>query len=85
MCAQAREGYLVVYVSEEELRRARLAIKAIESKAQKDDPNLPTLSEIWDRAVRITKDYVPDLNSCKRTFDQVMQTSPVNTYTLQPP
>ena len=85
MCAQAREGYAVVYVSDEELRRARLATKAIEVKAQQDDPNLPTLTEIWDKAVRVTKDRVPNLRACQRTFDELMKASPVSTYTLQPP
>jgi flagellar biosynthesis GTPase FlhF len=85
MCAQAREGYAVVYISAEELHRARLASKAIEAKARQDDPNLPALTEIWDKVVRATKDMVPNSSRCKRTFDMLTEASPVSTYILQPP
>jgi hypothetical protein len=76
-------GYLLVFVNDIELDRARQAVKASERQLQEKDPNLNTTA-IWNEASKQTSLPIgPD--QCKRTLGNLLNSSPKGAFQVPRP
>jgi hypothetical protein len=83
LCNQAREGYLVVFVNDIELGRARAAVKATEKRLKAEDPAL-NLTQLWDSAGEQTKVSVAQ-DQCRRTLFSLLEGAPGVSFDVQRP
>ena len=86
-CNKVRQGYLLTYINDEEMGRARAMIKAIESKLVKQgftDTSLTTDS-IWKKAMNQTGGQPIDEWSCSGYYHQLSELSPVPSIQIQKP
>jgi hypothetical protein len=74
-CNQAREGYLVQYVNDVELARARRGVQGAERELLKRNPSLAERKDdIWQAAVRGRVRVIPEL--CQKTASELWNASP---------
>jgi hypothetical protein len=73
-CNEIRSGYLVVFVNDIELQRARAAVKAIEKKLQSEDQNLD-MTEIWNEAGKPIRMSIGQAQ-CQRTLANLLYSNP---------
>jgi hypothetical protein len=73
-CNEVRQGYLMVYVNDIELARARTAVKVIEDDAVREDSNLDT-DAIWRRANAEMKGRYAEQYQCQRGLNELLQQS----------
>jgi hypothetical protein len=83
-CNQLRQGYMVVWVNDLELERARAATKAIEKSILVEQPGLNT-NNLWQTALANAKGWQAYQRSCDQAYSNLLSMSPVNVYPLQKP
>jgi hypothetical protein len=83
-CSEVREGYMLQYVSEPELYRARIAIKAIVAAALKKDSSLNT-DDLWNKGRQAASGFHASRDYCQFMLTQLLNASPVDTYSIQKP
>jgi hypothetical protein len=84
VCHQSREGYLVQYVNDVEMAKARNAIEAIVAQAKKDDPAINT-DEAWSNAMAAIRGMNLDQMGCHNTLTQLLKRSPIPVYSTEKP
>lgn len=83
-CHESREGYLVQYVNDIEMAKARNAIEQIVAQAKKDDPAINT-DEAWSNAMAAIKGDNLDPMICHNTLAQLLKRSPIPAYSTEKP
>jgi hypothetical protein len=83
-CYKVREGYAMIYISDPELARAKTVAKAIENKILDEQPGLDTDS-IWRKALGHNDGGSITDSSCKRTYGELVEMSPVGVFNMQKP
>jgi hypothetical protein len=86
-CNKVRQGYLVTYINDEEMERARTMTKAVESKLVKQgftDTSLTT-DGIWQKAMSQTGGQPINQWSCNGYYQQLSELSPVPSIPIQKP
>jgi hypothetical protein len=84
ICNQVREGYLVQYVNDVELVRARNAVKAIQAQALKDDPSID-IDYVWKAALKDPVGRYVLESKCRSTLVQLINDSPKSAWTVEKP
>jgi len=74
LCNEVRQGYLVVYINDIELDRARTAVKAVENHAVDEDKSLDT-DALWKAANKELKGELVGRDTCQATFNDLLQQS----------
>jgi len=69
-CHQARDGYLLIYVSDAEIERARLEVRRIEEAIKEKHPDIPT-SDLWAKANRRSQDFEVSMELCHSTVSDL--------------
>ena len=69
-CHQARQGYLVVWINDVEMERARSAVSRIEREVVTQDPKIRPSAE-WNKEKPEIVEY-----SCKPTYDELIADAP---------
>jgi hypothetical protein len=84
ICNQVREGYLVKYVNDIELERARQVVKGIADKATQDDPSINT-DDVWAKAQK--NPIAPQVNEniCHTSLVQLINSSPKPVFSVAKP
>jgi hypothetical protein len=75
---------MLQYVSEPELYRAKIAIKAIVAAALKEDPSLNT-DDLWNKGRQAASGFHASRDYCQFMLTQLLKASPVDTYNIQKP
>jgi hypothetical protein len=83
LCNQVRAGYMLVYVNDVELERARAAVKAVEKKFQVDDPKLD-IAQLWKAASEPTSMPVTQ-DQCQRTLINLLHENPDGAFRIERP
>lgn len=86
-CNKARQGYLVTYINDEELERARTMTKAIEGRLVKEgfaNASLTTDS-IWQKASQLASGQPIGDAACHEYYRQITQASPVPAIQIEKP
>jgi hypothetical protein len=83
-CNEVRQGYMVVWINEVELERARQATKAIEKVALAENPDLDT-DALWRKAKEAAKGFRAWDWSCRAVFSELLAMSPVSPYKSEKP
>jgi hypothetical protein len=83
-CHQVRQGYMVVWINEVELERARQAAKAVEKVALSENPDLDT-DTLWRKAKEAAKGFRAWDWSCRAVFSELLAMSPVSPYKSEKP
>lgn len=83
VCNEIREGYLVKYVNDVELEKAKVAVKAIVAKAKEQQPDVDT-DLAWKEAQK-EHDRLGNLTGhsidyCQRQLNSLINASPVPLY-----
>lgn len=73
-CHQARQGYVVVWLNDVQLERARNSIKAIEQGVVQEDPSIDPTEE-WKRVTEIQPTGVWE-HECPRMFNELLALAP---------
>jgi hypothetical protein len=71
-CNEVRQGYLMVYVNDIELERARIAVRGIESDAIREDPSLNT-DAVWKLANAAIKGEYVEQSICQLRLNELLQ------------
>jgi len=71
-CYQVREGYLVVWINDVEMERARQAVTRLEKEILKEDSTLNT-DEVWREIRTPSMVYEPN---CKLMYSELIRTAP---------
>jgi len=74
-CNEVRQGYVVVYINEVELDRARVAVKAIEDDALREDRSLDT-NAIWNMALKELGGKYVDRVPCQMELNALLEQNP---------
>lgn len=74
-CHKVRQGYVLVYINDVEMERARTAVKYIEDSAMPEIEDVPTKS-IWDKAVQNIKGAVLIRDVCQMRLQELLQRAP---------
>jgi hypothetical protein len=74
-CNEVRQGYVVVYVNDIELERARTAVKAIEDDALREDATLDTNAS-WNRAGNEIGGLSVNRDQCQTELNALLQQNP---------
>ncbi len=74
-CNEVRQGYVVVYVNDIELERAKTTVKAIEDDALREDGTLDT-DATWKRAIREIGGLSVNRDQCQFELNALLQQSP---------
>jgi hypothetical protein len=82
LCNEVRQGYLVTYVNDIELERARNAIRAIAAQIKKEDSSINT-DDTWHQALK----QLPPVNDamCHYVVVQLLNMSPKATFVFEKP
>jgi hypothetical protein len=83
-CNEVREGYMVQYVSDIELERARKAIKAIAARATKDDASINT-DDVWQKARGTLDRLRADDVMCHNSLVELLNVSPEPVFNIEKP
>jgi hypothetical protein len=83
-CNELRQGYLVVWVNDVELERAKAATKAIEKSLLAEEPGLNTIT-LWQTALRQAGGWMANQWSCQQAYTLLREMSPANVYPIQKP
>jgi hypothetical protein len=84
VCYQVRQGWLVVWVNDVELKRAHDAAKAIEAQALKDDPSIDS-DYVWQAARKDPVNSHVLEGVCRRALVQLINDSPKSAWTVEKP
>jgi hypothetical protein len=84
VCNEARSGYLLKYVNDDDLERAHKAVRAIADKASKDDPSINT-DNVWKQALQ--SPIFPRVNdaACRTALVQLVNSSPTILWNVEKP
>ena len=83
-CNEVREGYLVQYVNDTEMVRAKKAIKSIVDQAIKDDTTIDT-DDVWKQALAAVQGKSASINFCQYALGELFNLSPTAIYTVAKP
>jgi hypothetical protein len=76
-CYDVRLGYLLVYINEVEMERARLAVSAIEISILKEDPSIDK-NNAWEETVRLINSSNVHVEQyfCQKTYNDLLNAAP---------
>jgi hypothetical protein len=85
-CRQVREGFVVVWINGPEYERSYAAVKAVESKAMAEQPELNS-DDVWQKAVQAMKssNWLANSYTCGDAREALYRMSPVNVYQFHKP
>lgn len=90
-CHDVRDGYLVQYVNDAELARARTAIKALVEQTTTEEMSIKT-DDVWQQALNSIAGHLRQDNSvdgfieaCQHSLRELFKLSPVPVYTIPKP
>jgi hypothetical protein len=83
-CNEVRQGYLLQFISDDELARSEIAIHAIVRKAKLDDPSIDS-DALWRDAIQMATKMTITRDYCQLYFGQLPRISPVPVYSTNKP
>lgn len=83
-CHESREGYLVQYVNDVELKKAERAVKAIVEQTTKEDPSLDT-DRVWQEAQSFNNGRHLNEGMCREALMDLFKRSPVALHSTDKP
>ncbi|WP_316186622.1 hypothetical protein [Bradyrhizobium sp. SZCCHNRI2014] len=73
-CHRAREGYLVVWINDVEMDRARQAVTRLEKEILREDSTI-NVDEVWNEIAKIKPSTVYEYN-CKPAYNELIMAAP---------
>jgi hypothetical protein len=85
VCHQVREGYLVTYINDAEMRRAKEAVNSIVEQVTSEDQSIDT-STLWTQAIDATAEWAVTRSLCQDIYlADLLNMSPVPAYKVRKP
>jgi hypothetical protein len=83
-CNQVRQGYAMVFVTDVEMQRARVATKTIEKDLLTEEPSLNT-DKAWQQALANVQGWRAFRETCQGSYMALLRLSPIDMYPIQKP